>query len=418
VTDQMPGLPEANGPGIVAPCVRATLAPTIAIGMFFFVNGAAYASWVSRLADIKAALAISDTQLGLALMGSAVGSLLVNFVFIRLVERLGSRWATQLSSVGLAVLLPLVAIAPTAPALFAALATLGMLDVLADAAANTQGMQIQRLRGTSIITRLHGTWSIGALAGGLVAGRAVAADISVRTQLIGTAVVLLAMAVTSGRWLIAHDRVDDEIANGGDEPVARHRAIGGPGRAAAAVFIVAGAAGLMAEVPATEWSTLMVAERFPRSSVGATVGFTGFAIGMVVGRFIGDRVADRFGSTCTRRVGAAANLIGFVVACTVPNLAIVVLALAVAGIGCSWINPLLVQRAIEVFGGPRGAVLVGTGARFGILLGTPLMGRVSDLANRSVALLIIGGGAAALLTVLRLPNDDASASASASAGDT
>ncbi len=75
-----------------------------------------------------------------------------------------------------------------------------------------------------------------------------------------------------------------------------------------------------------------------------------------------------------------------------------------AGIGCSWLNPLVVRRASDVFGGPGGATLCGIGARLGILVGTPLMGRLSDLTGRSQALLIVGGGAALALTVLRLPD--------------
>jgi MFS family permease len=373
--------------------------PTLAIGSFFFINGAAYASWVPRLGDIKESLGISDTQLGVTLVGGAVGSLAVNFVFVRIVERLGSRTATQVASIGLTLVLPFVGFAPRPAALFVALAAMGMLDVLADVSANTQAMQLQEGQARSILSRMHGTWSVGALAGGLAAGQADAAGVSVPTQLVVTSLALLTLATVARRSLLASSKV---AASQSHTPLL----VAGT-RRTATVLVVAGAMGLMAELPPTEWSTLMIAERFPEASVGAAVGFIGFAIGMIVGRFVGDSVAERLGTTRTRRAGAGLAVGGFAVACTVPSLAITVLALCVAALGCSWLNPLIVQRAIEVFDGPRGATLVGTGARLGILVGSPVMGAISDQFNRSVALLLVGGTAAAVLLVLPLPHDTA-----------
>ena len=116
-------------------------------------------------------------------------------------------------------------------------------------------------------------------------------------------------------------------------------------------------------------------------------------------------MTDRFGATRTRRLGGTLNALGFLVACTAPPLVAVILALSFAGLGSSWLNPLLVRRASEVFNGPRGATLAGVGARIGILFGSPLMGRISDAFSRSTALLIVGGGAASIMMLLRLPGD-------------
>jgi fucose permease len=360
---------------------RLQVPPAVAIGAYFFVNGATYASWVPRLPQIKTALNLSDTQLGLTLIGGVVGSLVMSFAFAPAVQRFGSRRMTMVSSMALTLMLPLIAFAPSAVTLFAALACLGTVDGFADVSVNSQGLQLQRQRSKSIITRLHGTWSVGALTGGLVASRSAAAGVSVRTQLIGTSMVLFCIALLSVRWLLPSEAripLDDESpqdsasAQRAPKPLASTRRVT---QRSAALFVLAGAAAVLAEIPATEWSTLMIVERFRKSGGAAAIGFVGFAAGMVVGRFVGDAITDKLGTTRTRRLGGLLNAAGFLVACTAPQLGIVISALAFAGLGSSWLNPLLVRRASEVFDGPKGATLAGVGARMGILFGTPLMGR-------------------------------------------
>jgi fucose permease len=392
---------------------RQRIPPTVAIGAYFFVNGATYASWVPRLPQIKSALRVTDTQLGLTLIGGVVGSLIMSFAFAPAVHRFGSRRMTMVSSMMLTLLLPLIALAPSAVVLFGALACLGTVDGFADVAVNSQALQLQRQRSNSIINRLHGTWSLGALTGGLVAGRSAAAGISVRTQLLGTSLVLLCCAAGAVRWLLPSD-VANDASSKNSENFENSGAAGASGsstpkrtvgRRGAALFVLAGAAAVLAEIPATEWSTLMIVERFHKSGGAAAMGFVGFAAGMVIGRFIGDGVTDVLGATFTRRLGGALTAAGFVVACKAPQIALVIGALCFAGIGSSWLNPLLVRRASEAFDGPRGATLAGVGARLGILAGTPLMGRASDAFGRSTALLLIGGTAAGVMVLLRLPGD-------------
>jgi fucose permease len=289
---------------------RQRIPPTVAIGAYFFVNGATYASWVPRLPQIESALRVTDTQLGLTLIGGVVGSLIMSFAFAPAVHRFGSRRMTMVSSMMLTLLLPLIALAPSAVVLFGALACLGTVDGFADVAVNSQALQLQRQRSNSIINRLHGTWSLGALTGGLVAGRSAAAGISVRTQLLGTSLVLLCCAAGAVRWLLPSD-VANDASSKNSENFENSGAAGASGsstpkrtvgRSGAALFVLAGAAAVLAEIPATEWSTLMIVERFHKSGGAAAMGFVGFAAGMVIGRFIGDGVTDVLGATFTRRV--------------------------------------------------------------------------------------------------------------------
>jgi MFS family permease len=83
---------------------------------------------------------------------------------------------------------------------------------------------------------------------------------------------------------------------------------------------------------------------------------------------------------------------------------ITVAGLFVAGAGASALFPLTVRRAGELVPGAHGVAMFSSGARLGILLGPPLMGILSDATSRSVALLALGGSAAAASALVRLPD--------------
>ena len=48
----------------------------IAVSTVFFVNGALFANWVSRIPAVREALNLNKAELGVALLGLAVGALI------------------------------------------------------------------------------------------------------------------------------------------------------------------------------------------------------------------------------------------------------------------------------------------------------------------------------------------------------
>jgi hypothetical protein len=64
-----------------------------------------------------------------------------------------------------------------------------------------------------------------------------------------------------------------------------------------------------------------------------------------------------------------------------------------------------VRRAGELIPGANGVAAASAGARLGILIGSPLMGAMSDLTSRSVALAAIGVTTAASTALIRSPRD-------------
>lgn len=380
----------------------------VAVGVFFFVNGATYASWVPRLPEIRRSLEISDTVLGLTLVGAGVGGLAMSLLSGVLVDRIGSRAATIITSLALSAMLPLIAIAPTPGVLFAILVAIGGLDGLTDVAMNSQALQLQRRVRQSLVNRMHATWSIGTLIGGLVASRAAAVGVTFTTQLLVTAAVLVGATLVAAPRLLAPEPLPEP------EPDVHGRTLR-PSRLMLLGLFGVGALAVLAELPATEWAALLMIERFDLTVGAAGFGFVGFAAGMVIGRLTGDRWADLFGPERVRRASAALAAVGLLIACTGVVPWITVGGLAVAGLGASVLFPLSIRRAGDLVVGSTGVAMFSSGARFGILVGPPVMGALSDATSRSVALFVVGGLAASASSMIRLPRPTTGASGAAGA---
>jgi len=363
----------------------------------FCINGFALGSWLPRLPEIRDALDVSDRALGLTLVGSSVGGLVMSLLSGRIVDKAGSRRATLSTSLGLAILLPLIARAPSPVVLFTVLIAVGALDGVTDVAQNAQAIELQERTSRSIMSRMHATWSIGTLLGGLVASRSAAFGLSFDVQLTVTAVALVGVALAAGPRLL-DARVRMAPHDGGSQ--ASHLA-----RPLLVTLFVMGALATLAEMPPTEWASLLMAERFDQTVGAAGLGFVAFAAGMVAGRLGGDRVVDRVGSEATRRGGGFIGGAGLVVVALSPSPEVAWLGFLVAGAGMSALFPMAIVRIGQLTGNGSSVAVAAfsSGARAGMLIGSPLTGALSQATTRTTALLVIATSAAWVSALVRLP---------------
>ena len=109
----------------------------------FLVHGLLFASWAAHIPHVKARLDMSDGTLGLALLGTPVGSVLAMVFAARLLPRLGSRRMVQVSLAGYCLTGPLVGLAGSVPALVAALFVWGAFQGTLDVSMNTQAIAVE-----------------------------------------------------------------------------------------------------------------------------------------------------------------------------------------------------------------------------------------------------------------------------------
>src|SRR3954454_307647 len=172
-----------------APVLRRA---TLAVYAVFILAGFAFASWASRIPQVRDALGLSPRGLGLLLLAIAVGSVSSMPLSGVVVARLGTARTvgamTLLTAAGLAGagLGYRGGVAPVAVGLFA----LGVGNGTWDVAMNVEGSAVERELGRAIMPRFHAGFSVGTVAGALVGATMVALGVSPTVHLVAVAAVV------------------------------------------------------------------------------------------------------------------------------------------------------------------------------------------------------------------------------------
>src|SRR4051812_49050661 len=149
---------------------RALRRATRAVSAVFILSGFAFASWASRIPQVRDVLELSPRSLGLVLLAIAVGSVLSMPLAGVVIARLGTaRTITVMACIAAAGIATAavgtrVGVAPVVLGLF----LLGIGNGTWDVAMNVEGSFVERALGRAIMPRFHAGFSIGTVAGALV----------------------------------------------------------------------------------------------------------------------------------------------------------------------------------------------------------------------------------------------------------
>ncbi len=361
----------------------------------FLVHGLVVSTWVSRIATVKTTLHLGDGALGLALLGTAVGSVTAIPICGMLVMRYGSRRTATWTSIGFCLALVLPALAWNAGTLFSALLVYGAMAGANDVAMNAQAVGTEKLLGTPTISRFHAMFSLGgilgATAGGLIAGRGIAPV----WHLTAGAAIFLVFAAVMPRLTVE--------TGGGTEKESRPRLSSLP--VALVALSAIGFCIFLSEGAIADWTAVYLKQILGASDGLAAGGYAVFSATMAVFRFCGDAITMRVGRAWSIRLGglvAASGLI-LVVAAASPYLAM--LGFAIAGAGFSSIIPLVFAaggRIPSVSEGAGVATVSGLGY-VGFLVGPPAIGFISELTSLRgglFLLVLLSAGAVLLVSVI------------------
>ncbi len=343
---------------------------TVGVALIFLANGTVVGSWLPRLPEIRDRLDVDLGTLGLALALGGLGALAGSSLSGLILGRLGSKRSAVLGSVLLFALLPLIAVAPTVAWLAAVLAVLGFVDAQTDVGMNAVAVRVEERVGRSIMTRLHGLWSLGTFLGAGISALAVSAGIGLGTQLVATAVVGLLVVAFAARMVPA-------------APV-RARVGERSGRLAIGLML-AGATAVMIEGAPLDWSAIFLVDEI--GSSGST-GMIVFTAGMLLGRMGGDHVVDRIGSRPTLFSGIALSVAAMFLVVTSSTPGVALVGFGLWGLGISVALPVLYKLAGSHSSFTEGAGLAAltVGTRLGIMVGPALIGLGANRLGLSAAL--------------------------------
>lgn len=357
---------------------------------FFLMCGIATASWAPMVPFAKTRLDLDEAELGLVLLCLGIGSAGAMPLAGHLCHRLGSRRVLLVTGVASCAILPLLAVAPTALAMGAALAAFGAALGALDVAMNAHAVEVERQHGAPLMSGFHGLFSVGGLAGSLAIAGLLAAGASPLASVSLIAVALLAIVLTQLPALI-ETRAEPGAAQRSMFSLPSLRAL----LLGALCLIV-----FLAEGAMLDWSAVFLSAERSVAIAYAGVGYAAFSVAMATGRLLGDRITARLGPVRIARYGGALAAAGFVLATAVPSAAASMAGFVLVGLGASNIVPVLFSAAGRIADTPPSVALatVTTLGYAGVLSGPAAIGFVARATGLPVAL----GGVALLLAIVSL----------------
>jgi predicted MFS family arabinose efflux permease len=292
---------------------------------------------------------------------------------------------TAAAGIALCLALPLPVVSPSVALLSLSLGLLGACNGLLDVSMNSQAAEVEHRIGRPIMSSFHALFSLGGVAGALMAVRAMASGIG------DVAHVGVAAAVALTAVVLALPGLVSPPANDGPAgPV-----VARPSGTLLALGLLA-LLGLMAEGAMADWSAVYLHDTLGSSPAVAAVGFAAFSLAMAAGRLSGDALVGRLGARHLLRGSSATAALGLGLALLVGRPAIGIVGCALVGLGIANIIPILFSAAARVPGVPPGRALaaVATTGYLGFLAGPPLIGIVAEAAGLATGLGLVSAACA------------------------
>ena len=356
--------------------------------MAFVLHGLVVASFAGRIPGLQDKFDLTAGGLGLALLMPAIGCVSTMQFISVLAQRAGQRVTLLTCLILWPVMLTLAASAPNQATMYVLLFVAGVGAGSADVSMNALGVQLERRVGRSIMSGLHGFWSIGGMFGALTAAACAHFTVPIAGQFAGVATVVIVVGmVCYPQW------ADPAVDPAG--PTVRP-AFAWPSKQILLIGIVAFSA-FFAEGASLDWSAVFLRE-VTNSAVG-TAALAVFAVVtmMTVGRFCGDYVVHRLGSVLTVRLAGLIATLGFIFLLTTSSTWAALIGFGAIGLGIAVVVPLAFAAAGRIGGAQPGQQIAAVATiGYGAGMASPaLIGAIATASSIQVAFAGVG-----LLTLL------------------
>lgn len=347
-------------------------ASRISIGAFFFIAGVCFASWASRIPDIKLQLHLSDAGLGGVLLALPIGLMVSLPLSGWLVTLFGSRHVLITSSVLYACILPVIGLVTNSWQLVAVLFTFGLVGNMFNISVNTQAVSLEVLYGRSIMASFHGIWSLAGFSGAFIGTLMINFRLLPlqHFSIVSGSVLLLAL-------LVYRNTLRQDINTDTDRPL-----FAKPDATLLKLGLIALCC-MICEGTMFDWSGVYFQKVIQTSKGLTTLGYTAFMSTMAGGRFIGDWLTTKFGTGKILQGSGLVIATGLALAIIYPGIVLSTIGFMLVGIGVSSVVPLVYSTAGKSTRFSPGVALaaVSTIGYLGFLAGPPLIGFIAQAAS-------------------------------------
>lgn len=362
----------------------------VCVATMFFINGALFGAWASRVPTVKALYALSDGQLGLLLLLLAGGAVVSFPLAGRMIDQRGSSQVAIALAALNALALVAIGLSPGIVALALALVCFGASHGGMDVAMNAYGGMLERRHSARVMSRLHAVWSLGAGCGALSGVLAGWLGSGLAAHFVAVALLMAALAL----WLVRPDQPSTAAAGGAPFALPRGSLL--------LIAILAFCAS-MGEGAMADWSAVYLTDALQTSASLAASGYAVFSIAMVITRLCGDWIIGLAGQRNALQMAGISATAGTAALVFGGQLASAMIGFVLMGIGYALVMPIAFSRAandphISAGSATAATATLGYG---GMLLGPPIIGFIANASSLEFAFSVLLLGAAAILLLAR-----------------
>lgn len=354
----------------------------IAVSLIFFVNGMLYASWTSRIPELKDILQVSNATLGTLLFSIALGAVIAMPITGWLTTRYGSAIINKIASVLFCISIPSLLLSPFIAYPTALFFLMGVFGGSMDVTMNGQAVLIERKWLSPILSSFHGLFSIGMMVGAGISTLMTAIHVNLTIHLLALAIVGLLICIWAAYWLVPEELEDQNMST------SKRARFTLPNLAILPFGIIA-FCGMVGEGSISDWSALFMRQIAHGDGVmGAlTVGL--FATAMTIGRLFGDHFIKQYGRFKMLVSNSMLSILGFTSVIFFATPMSTLLGFFVAGLGLSNVVPIVYSVAGNTTGvsPSAGIAMVSAIGYAGFFIGPPTIGWLSDWYNLRIGLL-------------------------------
>lgn len=353
--------------------------------LIFFLQPIAFGSWLPRIPDIQVKLGLGPADLAIALLGMPVGILITLPFAGRFVSRVGGRATIIYGFVAFLAVVSLPVFAESIEMLFVALMIVGVALSTLELGLNVEADRAEKTTGLVIMSRCHGFWSLGIMAGSLIGAGAMALQVSAQWSIPVVALLCLPLALATSAQLPVEAKAI--AATSAAAPVAPFKL-----PSLALLGICAFTFGItMTEGAIADWSAVYLKEVLSTGGAATGLGYSVFASLVATGRFGGDYMKGRFGAVAIARGCGCAALVGLLIVLFAPTTLVALVGFGAIGIGVSVGFPLAVTASAELTDRPAAAsvAILSFMALLGFLVGPPVIGFVGEFWGLRTGLAIL-----------------------------
>lgn len=350
---------------------RTITQPQRAVFAGFALHAVSMGSIFPRLPAIRDQMGVGEGALGLALIGTPVGTLIALTFAASAIERIGYR-RTILAAIPLTALFFAIAVQAGSPLmLFLLLIPAGFSLGCSEIVLNVEADRTEVIVGRRIMNRAHSMWSFGFFVAGVTGAGMAYLGVSPEWHLaVMVPAIGLGVAVFLGRFRAAPAR--GETADASPTFAMPSKAI--------LVLVAVTLSAMLMEGAGIDWSAIYMTNVFDTSTEVAGFAVAVVALSQAFARYVADGFIDRRSPAEVGRNLLICLAVGIVLVIAAPHPAVGFVGFAMMGVGTSVIFPLAMSAAAQRTDRPA-SVNVAALAQISFvafLFGPPLLGYVAE----------------------------------------